>query len=129
MPHRSVFDRFQGALERVTRRHGRERDRGSRSPQRYAEIVAAPDHGPDRAGHFHRGASLPDLLTQVTLGGSAQPLPPDRQSLWDTPAPTPSPVQSQPNASMGFRYFPWGIGKRHIPRGPAFYPNSYHYDS
>ncbi|KAH7240966.1 uncharacterized protein BKA55DRAFT_596340 [Fusarium redolens] len=101
MPHRSVFDRFQGALERVTRRHGRERDRGSRSPQRYAEIVAAPDHGPDRAGHFHRGASLPDLLTHVTLGGSAQPLPPDRQSLWDTPAPTPSPVQSQPNASMG----------------------------
>ncbi|EMT65872.1 hypothetical protein FOC4_g10007986 [Fusarium odoratissimum] len=101
MPRRWFSDRFHHAWGRVAGRHGRQRDQGSQSPQHYAEIVAAPDQSPDRANHLRRGASLPDLLTRATLGVIAQPLPLDSESLWDTPTPAPSPVQSQSNGAIG----------------------------
>ncbi|KAJ9418619.1 hypothetical protein QL093DRAFT_2085349 [Fusarium oxysporum] len=82
-------------------RHGRQRDQGRQSPRHYAEIVTAPDQSPDRANHLRRGAFLPDLLTCATLGGIAQPLPLDIESLWDAPTPAPSPVQSQSNGAIG----------------------------
>ncbi|ENH75050.1 hypothetical protein FOC1_g10010435 [Fusarium oxysporum f. sp. cubense race 1] len=101
MPRRWFSDRLHHAWGRVAGRHVRQRDQGSQSPQHYAEIVAAPDQSPDRANHLRRGASLPDLLTRASLGVIAQPLPLDSQSLWDTPTPAPSPVQSQSNGAIG----------------------------
>ncbi|KAJ4161711.1 hypothetical protein NW765_016881 [Fusarium oxysporum] len=105
MPRRWFSDRLHHAWGRVAGRHGRQRDQGRQSPQHYAEIVTAPDQSPDRANHLRRGASLPDLLTCATLGGIAQPLPLDSESLWDAPTPAPSPVQSQSNGAIGLGTF------------------------
>lgn len=105
MPRRWFSDRLHHAWGRVAGRHGRQRDQGRQSPRHYAEIVTAPDQSPDRANHLRRGASLPDLLTCATLGGIAQPLPLDSESLWDAPTPAPSPVQSQSNGAIGLGTF------------------------
>ncbi|KAF5256594.1 hypothetical protein FOXYS1_12913, partial [Fusarium oxysporum] len=105
MPRRWFSDRLHHAWGLVAGRHGRQRDQGRQSPQHYAEIVTAPDQSPDRANHLRRGASLPDLLTCATLGGIAQPLPLDSESLWDAPTPAPSPVQSQSNGAIGLGTF------------------------
>uniref|UniRef100_A0A0D2Y5K8 Uncharacterized protein n=1 Tax=Fusarium oxysporum (strain Fo5176) TaxID=660025 RepID=A0A0D2Y5K8_FUSOF len=101
MPRRWFSDRLHHAWGRMAGRHGRQRDQGRQSPRHYAEIVTAPDQSPDRANHLRRGAFLPDLLTCATLGGIAQPLPLDIESLWDAPTPAPSPVQSQSNGAIG----------------------------
>ncbi|KAK2690470.1 hypothetical protein QWA68_011311 [Fusarium oxysporum] len=105
MPRRWFSDRLHHAWGRVAGRHGRQRDQGRQSPQHFAEIVTAPDQSPDRANHLRRGASLPDLLTCATLGGIAQLLPLDSESLWDAPTPAPSPVQSQSNGAIGLGTF------------------------
>ncbi|KAF5555637.1 hypothetical protein FPHYL_8160, partial [Fusarium phyllophilum] len=107
MPRRWFSDRLHNAWGRVAGRRGRQRDQGSQSPQHYAEIVATPDQSPDRASHLHlrRGASLPDLLAHAALGRIPPPLPLDRQSLWDTPAPALSPVQSHSSGAIGLGTF------------------------
>ncbi|KAF5619989.1 hypothetical protein F52700_11309 [Fusarium sp. NRRL 52700] len=107
MPHLRFSDRFHDAWGRVAGRRGRQRDQGSQSPQRYAEIVASPDQSPDRANHLHlrRGASLPDLLARAVLPGIPPPLPLDSQSLWDSPAPALSPVQSRSSGPIGLGTF------------------------
>ncbi|KAF4494578.1 hypothetical protein FAGAP_9268 [Fusarium agapanthi] len=107
MPRRWFSDRLHDAWGRVAGRRGRQRDQRSQSPQHYAEIVASPDQSPDRANHLHlrRGASLPDLLARAALGRIPPPLPLDSQSLWDTPAPALSPVQSQSSGAIGLGTF------------------------
>ncbi|KLP07900.1 uncharacterized protein FFB20_05007 [Fusarium fujikuroi] len=107
MPRRWFSDRLHDAWGRVAGRRGRQRDQESQSSQHYAEIVAAPDESLDRANHLHlrRGASLPDLLARAALGHIPPPLPLDSQSLWDTPAPALSPVQSQSSGAIGFGTF------------------------
>ncbi|EXK89715.1 hypothetical protein FOQG_07772 [Fusarium oxysporum f. sp. raphani 54005] len=105
MPRRWFSNRLHHAWGRVAGRHGRQRDQERQSPQHFAEIVTAPDQSPDRANHLRRGASLPDLLTCATLGGIAQLLPLDSESLWDAPTPAPSPVQSQSNGAIGLGTF------------------------
>ncbi|KAF5675516.1 hypothetical protein FCIRC_7500 [Fusarium circinatum] len=107
MPRRWFSDRLHDAWGRVAGRRGRQRDQRSQSPQHYAEIVASPDQSLDRANHLHlrRGASLPDLLARAALVRIPPPLPLDRQSLWDTPAPALSPVQSQSSSAVGLGTF------------------------
>ncbi|PNP83456.1 hypothetical protein FNYG_03019 [Fusarium nygamai] len=107
MPRRWFSDRLHDAWGRVASCRGRQRDQGSQSTQYYAEIVATPDKSPDRASHLHlrRGASVPDLLARATLGRIPPPLPLDSQSLWDTPAPDISPVQSQSSGAIGLGTF------------------------
>ncbi|KAG5746048.1 hypothetical protein H9Q72_002462 [Fusarium xylarioides] len=107
MPRRWFSDRLHDAWGRVVSRRGRQRDQGSESPQHYAGIVGSPDQSLDRANHPHlrRGASLPDLLAHAALGHIPPPLPLDSQSLWDTPAPDLSPVQSQSSGAIGLGTF------------------------